>query len=93
MFFAVSQVRATDHELAGGHASGHTHGSRSGRRSGPETVAVRRLLEGRGVGEQNGEQRNARVRNSRDEREKLLCPQLTLPFLYRLLKKAFDLVD
>lgn len=51
-----SQIRAAEDKLPRGHASGDTHGGRAGRSSGPKTMAVRRLLQRCGTGEQDGKQ-------------------------------------
>jgi len=61
-FFPPYQIRTTDDKFAGGHAGGHTHGSCFSRCPGSEAMAVRRLLQGCGIGEQNGKQWNAGVR-------------------------------
>ena len=55
------QVRSAENKLACGHAGRDTHGGSAGRGAGTEAVAVRRLFEGRGACQQNGEQRSARV--------------------------------
>lgn len=56
------QVRATNDQQPGRHEGGNTHRGCAGRCPWPEAMAVRRLQQGRRVGQQDGEQRNGGVR-------------------------------
>lgn len=56
------QVRAANDQQPRGHEGGNTYRGCAGRRPWPEAVAVRRVQQGRRVGQQDGEQRNGGVR-------------------------------
>lgn len=56
------QVRATNDQQPRRHEGGNTHRGRARGRPRPEAVAIRRVQQGRRVGQQDGEQRNGGVR-------------------------------